>query len=127
MAEQPEANHSSIEETQALKETIDEGEPPRDPKLSSHTMLNTVEINKIPTDGDTHESIVSEEGPVSAEKRGGTRERQRSQLDSQKSYQELVNGETAEGGANSTGARPAIQIPSVSHAGDSNHPSNPGT
>ena len=44
-----------------LKETIDDEDPPREPKLDQQELMNTLERSKVPIEGDTQESIVSDD------------------------------------------------------------------
>ena len=70
-----------------MPDTVDDAEQaiPRDPKLASQGLMGTAEVNAVPRDGfTTQESVLSAPAPDGAQQ-------QIRELDSQKSYTDLVN------------------------------------
>ena len=70
-----------------MPETVDDAEQaiPRDPKLASQGLMGTAEVNAVPKDGfTTQESVLSAPAPEDGQ-------HQIRELDSQKSYTDLVN------------------------------------
>ncbi len=59
--EQVPESSPSIED-KALRDTLDVEEAPRDPKLPNEELMNTVEINSVPQEGEHEESIISKGG-----------------------------------------------------------------
>ena len=68
----------------ALGNSIDT-DPPRDPKFTQHELMDTAELNRVPGEKESVESLESNGGKSDM--------KQQSRLDSQRSYTDIVNSD----------------------------------